>query len=300
MKKRRWSDGWFAAALVLTALHCAAQDSFRYRAQVDTPHETDFYRIVLSPEVVARSKTDLSDLRILGADGRFIPYVLKEEAADSGGAYQAIPDAAILQKDSSNRHSYVTLTWHANYRIDRLSLKIGYPTLYKRHARIYSQMPDGSWSPVAQVSIDPRDTVFHIPGVRTRGVRIDIDNADNAPLRIVGVSAMQAGIFLLTWLQNGSSYLLLTGDPKAGAPQYDPGYFTDSLTRRPREVGIGPGQESVVMAGGPSSPQRGPTAKPGGGFLLWSILSTVLLLLIYFSVKMVGAIGAKKGPHDRV
>src|SRR6185437_16865902 len=64
MKKRRWSDGWFAAALVLTALHCAAQDSFRYRAQVDTPHEPDFYRIVLSPEVVARSKTDLSDLTV--------------------------------------------------------------------------------------------------------------------------------------------------------------------------------------------------------------------------------------------
>jgi len=64
MKKRRWSDGWFAAALVLTSLHCAAQDSFRYRAQVDTPHETDFYRIVCSPEVVARSKTDLSDLTV--------------------------------------------------------------------------------------------------------------------------------------------------------------------------------------------------------------------------------------------
>ena len=88
---------------------------------MDTPGETDFYRIVLSPELVARSKTDLSDLRILDAEGRFVPYVLKEGIVDTGGTvFQAIANPAILQRDSSDRHSYITLTWRETYRIDQL------------------------------------------------------------------------------------------------------------------------------------------------------------------------------------
>ena len=136
--------------------------------------------------------------------------------------------------------------------------------------------------------------------MRTRVLRIDIDNADNAPLRVIGISAEQAGICLVTWLQAGGSYVLLTGNSKASFPQYDLGYFTDSLTRRPREIRLGRGQETVVSAGRPAAPVPVSADRSGGGFLLWSILSTVLLLLIYFSVKMVGAIGAKKSPNDRL
>jgi hypothetical protein len=302
MKKREWSDRWVLACLVLVSLRCTAQDSFHYRAWVDTPRETDFYRIVLSPDLVAHSKTDLSDLRVLEADGRFVPYVLKEDAADSGGlAYQPVPEPVILQKDSSDRRSYLTLSWNNLYRIDRLSLAIRYPILYKRDARIFSKATDGTWYPVTSISIDPRDTSFRLPAVRTSSLLIEIANADNAPLRIVGISAKQAGICLLTYLQGGASYALLTGNAQARFPQYDLGYFTDSLSRRPREISAGPAQETVVLAGGATAPLVKTMDKPGrAGFLLWSILSTVLLLLIYFSVRMVGAIGAKKTPHDRV
>lgn len=287
-------------AIVGISLRCTAQDSFRCRAPIDTPRQTDFYRINLSPELVARSKPDLSDVRILGGDGRFVPYVLKEATADTP-VYQPVPVPKILQKDSSNRHSYLTLLWPKTYRIDRLSLAIDYPALYKREAWICTQTADGGWSPIDQVSIDPRDTAFHIPVIRTRGLRIDIANADNAPLKVFGISAGQTAIYLLTYLQSGAAYVLLTGDPKAGFPQYDLRYFTDSLTKAPREIGLGPEQETIVIAGGPNSPvvKTKNSSDGSAGFLLWSILSTVLLLLIYFSVKMVNAIGAKRAPHDR-
>ncbi|HVS96401.1 MAG TPA: hypothetical protein VHE54_07935, partial [Puia sp.] len=167
-------------------------------------------------------------------------------------------------------------------------------------ARVFVEPADGAWSAVSLISIDPRDTVFHFPAVRTRGLRIEVDNADNAPLKIVRFRAMQDCIYLVTWLQTGSSYTLLTGDASAAFPQYDLGYFTDSLTRRPRQIGVGRGQETTIVAGDRSAPAVRSMAKPVGGFVLWSILSTVLLLLIYLSVKMVGAIGAKKEPHDRL
>ena len=301
MTKRRWSDGCLPAGLILLSLHCAAQDSCHYRVQMDTPVRSDFYRIVLSPEMVAHSKTDLSDLRILGADGRFVPYVLKEPSTDTGDReYLSIPEASTRQADSGK--SVITLSWPKTYRIDLLSLSIKSPTLFKRDARIFCKGADGNWIFVTPISIDPRDTVFRIPGVRTRSIRIEIDNADNPPLKAVGVSAKQVCIYLVAYLQAGDSYNLLMGDPKADAPRYDLAYFTDTLTRRPPNIGVGPVYEALVMAGGPVARVAKTTDKPGGqsGFVLWSILSTVLLLLIYFSVKMVGAIGTKKSPNDRV
>ncbi|HVS96972.1 MAG TPA: hypothetical protein VHE54_10810, partial [Puia sp.] len=132
MKKRRWSEGWMPVWLLLLSLPVAGQDSFHYRAEVDTPNASDFYRLLLSPEFVARSKPDLSDVRILGSDGRFVPYVLKHRAADSGAGDQFLPEPVIVQNDSSNRHSYITLTWHQPYLVGGLSLGIGSPTLYKR------------------------------------------------------------------------------------------------------------------------------------------------------------------------
>ena len=303
MKKRRWSDGWLMAALTLLSLGCAAQDSFHYRIQVDTPARSGFYRMLLTPAIVALSKTDLSDLRILGADGHFVPYVIDKTFTDEIALkYVSIPEPVILQVDSGSRRTILTLSWSKTYRIDLLSLMIRSPTLYKRDARISSKAIDGTWTPVTPVSIDPHDTVFRLPGVRTRSLRIEIDNADNPPLKAIGASADQIAIYLLAYLQTGSSYALLTGNPKAGTPRYDLGYFTDTLKGQPNDIGILPEQEVLVVTGGPDSPVAKTTDKSGGqsGFMLWSILSTVLLLLIYFSVKMVGAIGTKKTPNDRV
>jgi hypothetical protein len=295
------------AFLVLLSLQGAAQDSFYCRVPLDTPARSDFYRILLSPEIVARSQPDLSDLRILGTDGRFVPYVLKETRADAG-EYQVVPKPDMLQSDSGKWRTTLSIRWSENYRIDLLSLTIRSPTLYKRDARIFSRANDGSWTLLTQTSIDPRDTVLHLPGVRTRALKIEIDNADNPPLKTTGVLAKQAALYLLAYLQTGASYALLTGNPKATTPQYDLGYFTDTLKQLPLDIGIGAPRETLTIAGGrdaaggPDAPGARSRENPAGraGFFLWSILTTVLLLLIYFSVKMVSAIGTKKTPDDRI
>ncbi|HXB96184.1 MAG TPA: hypothetical protein VNU70_13530, partial [Puia sp.] len=203
MKKKNWSDRWILCLFVLVSLRCRGQDSFHYRVRLDTPRETDFYKVLLSPEVVARSKEYLGDLRLLGDDGHFVPYVVKDAVDTGGPVYQPLPAPAIVQKDSTDHHSYLTLRWPESYRIDRLSLTIKYPALFKREARILAEASDGSWSQVLLASVDPRDTALRIPAVMTGSLRIDIANADNTPLKIVGVSAGQASIYLLTYLQGG-------------------------------------------------------------------------------------------------
>jgi hypothetical protein len=54
-------------------------DSFNYSSALDTVRQTGFYRITLTPELVAKCQEDLSDLRIGDKDGKFMPYVLRSD-----------------------------------------------------------------------------------------------------------------------------------------------------------------------------------------------------------------------------
>lgn len=59
--------------LVFTA---SAQKTFKYAAKVGAIDTPGFYSIVLQPDLVAKSKADLSDLRLIDDSGHFVPYVL--------------------------------------------------------------------------------------------------------------------------------------------------------------------------------------------------------------------------------
>jgi hypothetical protein len=292
----------------LSAFCVHAQEGalFAYRSNLDTVRKTAFYKIPLSPELVAKSsRGDLADLRIRDAEGRFIPYVLKEDEAGKGsgmGEYQDLPDPVIQQKDSSNRHSYIILQYGEAYRIDKLTLDVRSPVLYKRTARVYATEPDPA-VPVISVSIDPGNNVFRIPTVKTRRLMIDIANADNPSLVISRVGTAQRMQYLLTYLQEGLSYQLLAGNAQAGPPEYDLKYFVDSLSREPL----------VLLAGSPQpagsfAPARAPASVGGeqgahggdhSGILLWSIITLVLLLLIYLSVKLARAT-VRKDANNRL
>lgn len=407
--------------LVLSGITCICpiraftQGIFAYQTALDTIPHASFYRITLPPELVAKCRQDLGDLRISDGKGKFIPYVIRTdppvlsskdfiefpilsaqmnkdsvteieiqnsspaaissllliiknvsarrtctlsgsddrqkwfvirehielEEAGSGpgdpgnagpgtdhyiqailfptsnyryfrmtlddkgllpinilkagmyttslinGRYLDIPDAVIRQNDSSDRHSYITLLYREPYQIDKLSLDIRGPALYRRHVRIFDTGNPGS-SLLADIQIDPENTSFRIPSVRTGRLLIDIANEDNTPLLIQKTGSFQLHQYLLTYLQPGSTYYLLAGNELAPAPEYDIKYFTDSLTNNPPEARIGP-----------LEPLRRPkkTATAGlndhSGILLWSIIAFILLLLLFLSVRMIKAIPGK-------
>ena len=311
MKRKRRYSGLMTCLMGLSTFCVHAQEGtvFAYRSNLDTVRKTAAYKIPLSPELVARcSRGDLADLRIRDAEGRFTPYVLKEDEAGKGSGmdeYQDLPDPVIQQKDSSNRHSYITLQYGEAYRIDKLTLDVRRPVLYKRTARVYATEP-GPKAPVISVSIDPGNNVFRIPTVKARRLMIDIANADNPPLVISRVGTAQRMQYLLTYLQEGLSYQLLAGNVQAGPPEYDLKYFVDSLTREPLVLLAGSPQPAGPVAQAPASVkgEQG-SGNAGGddgrhsGILLWSIITLVLLLLIYLSVKLARAT-AKKDANNRL
>src|SRR5882724_5643867 len=247
--------------------------TFAYKAALDTVKQAGFYKITLQPDLLAKCREDLSDLRIADKDGKFMPYVLKsdlplfttrnfiefpilfnEKLKDSttevviangspnslnalllvmknisarrtatlsgsedrqkwfvirehielqeagsdtadhyvqaisfppsnyrffklilddkgllpvnilkagmytrnftSGKYLGVPFPALSQKDSSNKHSYITLQYRDHYRIDKLELIIQGPALYKRQAWIYDNGNPG-YRPVKSIELSP-------------------------------------------------------------------------------------------------------------------------------------------------
>ncbi len=304
MKKDRWIKLGLPCGLLLLSVAIQAQREPQQQSQqqpqrrhavtamVDSVAETGFYRIVLPPAFVAHCRPDLSDLRIFKPDGEQVPYVLRTGIHDRLNAgWLSLPDPSIRQRDSSNKHSYYRLQYDNAYRIDRLSFVISNPVLYKRSVRIMAAENSATPEPVAYASIDPNDTAFEIPAIKAQILLVDITNGDNAPLAITRVASAQSGIYILTWFQafSGSGYELMGGNHWSDPPDYDLHYFTDSMRRRPLDIGL----KSIHVE---DMKDGGIPVNSGSGLLLWSVLIFVLLLLVYVTSKLARAISRKEKP----
>jgi hypothetical protein len=304
MRKRNQYKWPLAIGLILLATGLKAQGVFRWRATLDTIRRDGFYQVLIGPEIVAKCNgVRLADLRILGPGGRFVSYVLKDSRRgdDANRQWLPLPHGVLTQKDSANKHSYIELHFDEAYEVDQLSLRVRDPVFFKRDAQIFAEGgTPGDWDLVTDISLEPSITRFRIPPVMTHRLRIEIANADNAPLLIRDITAFQSARFLLTYLTTGTSYQLLTGNKQAVPPEYDLKYFTDSLSVVPATLVAGPMQQTT-FANGPAPLPAGKrsTAEHSGGVLLWGILFAILILLVFFSARLISAI-TKKERNDRI
>lgn len=296
-----------ALCSMITGIHAGAQGMFTWRTTLDSVKADGFYRIALTPELVAKCKAGLGDLRILGPDNQVVSYVLQDSrTADSPAKTRiTLPGVKMVQKDSSNKHSYITAELPEAYEIDWISLIIRSPVFFKRQLQVLAEGTNsGEWTTVSDTYIDPAEKTFRVPTVKTHRLRIDIANADNAPLTIDAVTCFQTPRYLLTYLRAGSNYQLYTGNAQATTPDYDLKYFTDSLKGTPREISFRPlqrinSQEQLITMTPAKTGKEVTGNKDHSAILLWGSMLAVLLFLVYFSVRMVKAI-AKKDAHDRI
>jgi hypothetical protein len=293
----------FVVGVLFLAGNAGAQGSFVWRAALDSIRQDGFYQVLLTPPIVAKCvRPDLADLRILGPDNRFVSYVLKDpQRREDTQPWLALPRAILAQKDSSNKHSYIDLRFSEAFTIDRLAFEIRDPVFYKRDATVLAEGTNGTeWTSLTSVILAPNNIMLSIPTVKTRRLRIDIANGDNAPLVVTEISSFQKARYLIAYLKAGGSYEVLTGNALATPPEYDLKYFTDSLRSTPSVLVPGPIRQTSVSNIQPVAPiEKKPGGERSGGLLLWSILLAILILLVYFSVQMTKAI-KKKERHDRV
>ena len=79
MKTSRKSKLLAVLVVLLFSSHCTyAQSHFKYKANLLGVDSNGFYSINLKPELVAKSKPGLVDVRIHQFNGKFVPYILPE------------------------------------------------------------------------------------------------------------------------------------------------------------------------------------------------------------------------------
>lgn len=74
-QKRMNKTGWLAVLFFMLTLSASAQKTFKYHAKLDSVKSAGFYKIELPPAFVAKSNAALSDIRIVDARGKFVPYI---------------------------------------------------------------------------------------------------------------------------------------------------------------------------------------------------------------------------------
>ena len=198
------------------------------------------------------------------------------------GKYGPVPVLAIRQTDSTDRYSYLYISFDRPYKLDKLQFSIKRPALYKRSMEVYAKYREGYVS-LEQGELSPGSRTVLLQA-KTAGIMVKIYNGDNPALQIDSVAAFQANQQLVVQLEKDKTYYILTGNAAVGKPDYDLQFFKDSIASKLQEIAVGP-----VLAN--ALPAAVPTGAGNNKLLLWIVIGTVLLILLVLTLRMSKEVG---------
>ncbi len=168
--------------------------------------------------------------------------------------------------------------------IDNLLFNISAPAFYKRQAWVNGES-------FTLTSTKPNEiALFH--SLKTDTLFIRIENQDNPPLTIERIAAWQLPRYLSAYLEKDKSYMVLMGNPKLAAPQYDLSYFADSLDRE--LPGITIDTAGMQAIGKPAKVvTQGFTLFSSQGWI-WIAIAGIILLLGFMALRMLRDMQEKK------
>lgn len=140
------------------------------------------------------------------------------------------PPLSYVQKDSSNGTTYIMVNQKEAYHLNRVILNLDGAKYYKRIAHLF-QMPDkGKKQHVVSFEIASNHLpILSFATLKAKNLLIEIENKDNPPLKVLAVKTEQISKDLVAYLEKGESYMIMAGNEKIEAPQYDLLQFRDSI-----------------------------------------------------------------------
>lgn len=202
------------------------------------------------------------------------------------GKYTALPLPSFKQIDSSNKNSYIQISFNDAYVIDKLMVEVSGPKFFKRNLNLYAGNTINTSYPYTAI-INATTAQLSLAGLKSRDILLQINNDDNEPLKIKSIKAFQLKEYVLAYLESGHKYKLLFGDSLAEQPVYDLAAFKDSIKKNLPILNIGTIESIEYKA---TVPQTVNSNK----YLLWIVLFVAVLILLLFSYKMVQEIKRKK------
>lgn len=205
-RARLWAIGLVAFGAALAAPPAAAQNdldeqrgAWSHRRSVAVPtRETGFVALSLPPELLARCRQDLADLRLVESDGREVPYLL--DRARERSAEMRWSGALVGSRREQRRWSSWTMDLRAARSFDTLLVTIPDQDFAKA-VRVELSEDGTGWREAmreAGVFDRPWSTRIHhtrieLPQPATaRYVRLTLDDARSRPVTVTGIEVARA------------------------------------------------------------------------------------------------------------
>lgn len=202
-------------------------------------------------------------------------------------SYFEVPDVRVSQKDS-NKVTYIDIRLNDNYLVNKVDINIAAPKYYKRDAAVY-QVDKQTRTLVSKAELSSGKSNSLLFAAKGNELELQIDNGDNLPLSINNIKVFQADQFIVSYLEAGQSYQLLTGDKKAAAPDYDLKFFIDSIHQRIPEISHTAVIKNITYQ------IHNKIGKKDNGMIIWISIIAALLLLSLLTWKMVTEVNNKTG-----
>lgn len=189
----------FNLVFVFTLLcaYCSAQNTFKYQSTINKIAVDGLYKIYLNPEVVARCKADLSDLRIVDKKGKFVAYANGAELPGDYKNFLAFPN--LYPADANDSSSIVVVKNLSLEPVNVLWLKLKNAAV-ERNADLLGSDDRVIWYaikesiPMAEATETQSDYYFQslsFPPSTYKYFKIKIDNKKKNPLNILQVGIYQ-------------------------------------------------------------------------------------------------------------
>lgn len=207
------------------------------------------------------------------------------------------PPASIIQKDSS-KISFVKITQLKAYHFNKIRIKVSGVKYFYRKADLY--VPDSNSNSFANPGkLNKSFTIsnnsnleFYVPSTNAKEYYLLIYNEDNLPLKVDSVETWNSLHVLTAYLEKGDSYKLILDNPLAVVPTYDLERLSTTFYDSLKSINTGP---IIAYKTNTAIPSFAKTNK----WLLWSAIIVVLIILLFFTQKMIKEVDKRK-QHDNI
>ena len=130
--------------LVLTLTSISYSQEFKYKANVENVNLEQFYKILLSPEITSKLKSDFSDIRLLDSTNTEVPYLLYTEKAIS--EKELFVEYEIIELEHLKRRSYTRIVIRNKNKseINNIALRIKNADV-RKHLKLNASYDNENW-----------------------------------------------------------------------------------------------------------------------------------------------------------
>lgn len=258
---------------------------FRFARKIAVPH-AGLVVLPIDSAVLAHSR-ELADVRVAGAGGRQIPYLL--EKRDEPLELPLAQPLALSIPNDKRTHYRIDLPFgtlpkarfvvSTSARIFERSVTLAAerPREDLRAAPELDTLATATWkNPDPELPAPP--LILEIAPAGADALRLILDEGDNSRLPLVAPKLLLPSFRLRFFAPKASSLVLLYGNPRLSAPRYDLALLA------PRLVGVA--AEEVRLPPEPTEPARMKT--PAATRLFWGVLIAAVVVLLALLGRLVG------------